>query len=225
MNFYMLVEGEKTEVAFYPILFKHYKPQYQKVNNLKDINKNNFYIFSGGGMPNLIKKIKPSLIDINNFNTQHSSRIDCFVIVIDGDIFSNLSVANQCIYNELEEYKEFTSKIKVLIIIQNRCIESWFLANTNLFPKIYSKKFGDLVRIYDIRKFDPEYLPKIKGKSEGKSAKYYLSLMLKQSNKYYSESYLDDVLEGNCIQIIENRCKKMKHIQSYNAVLDLINLM
>lgn len=225
MNFYMLVEGEKTEVSFYPELFKYYKPQYQQVSNLSDIQQNNFIIFSGGGMPNTKTRILNSLYDVEQFNVHHSTKIDYFIVAFDSDTFDDIPTAKQCIYDKINEFGEFNSEFKICLFIQNKCIESWFLGNTDLFPKNYGKDFEKLVEIYDVSIFDPECLPRIKNKTYGISAKYYLSTMLKQSGKRYSENYIDDVLQYNGIQSIENRCMQTNHIQSYSTVLDFIKLM
>lgn len=225
MNFYMLVEGNKSEKIFYPALFQYYKPGYSEVKELKNICKNNFYIFPGGGMPDIKNKIQPSLSDIKDFNEKNEEHIDCFVIVIDGDRFSDLNGANQCINDVLKKNESLTKGIKIIQVIQNKCLESWLLANTNLFPTKFDNNFAKLVDIYDIRESDPENLPKIEGKSYGNSAKYYLREMLKQSGKYYSESCLDDVLQDGCIPTIERRYKEQNHIQSFQSIMDFIDIL
>lgn len=225
MNFYMLVEGNKTEIEFYPKLFQYYKPEYSEVKYLSDIKQNNYYMFPGGGMPDIKNRIKPALLDILKFNNQDLFHINYLVIVIDGDRFDKLSSAKQSINDVLKKQQDLIAGIKPLLIIQNKCIESWFLANKNLFPTSYDNEFAKLVSIYDIRTSDPEYLPKIDNMSYGKSAKYYLRKMLKQSGRYYSESYLDDVLQKNCIQTIEKQCREIGYIQSFKSVLDFIEIL
>ena len=53
MNLYFLLEGEKTEVQLYPAWIKFLKPQLQQVDFISQIDVNNFYIFSAGGIPSI----------------------------------------------------------------------------------------------------------------------------------------------------------------------------
>jgi len=71
MNLYFILEGEKTEIHLYPKWISYILPNYIRVDFESQIENNNYYIFSGGGIPsiynhtvNAIKNIIPKIIYI-----------------------------------------------------------------------------------------------------------------------------------------------------------------
>lgn len=53
MNLYFILEGEKTEILLYPKWISYVLPNYTQVDFENQVDTNNFYIFSGGGIPSI----------------------------------------------------------------------------------------------------------------------------------------------------------------------------
>ena len=58
MNLYFLVEGAKTEMKVYPKWLSHLIPELTQVASLSDVNDNNFYMLSGGGVPQIYTQLE-----------------------------------------------------------------------------------------------------------------------------------------------------------------------
>ena len=58
MNFYIVVEGDKTEMSVYPAWLTILAPTYTRIENAWEVNENNYYIFSGGGIPSIYTHVK-----------------------------------------------------------------------------------------------------------------------------------------------------------------------
>ena len=77
----MLVEGEETEMKVYPKWIRFLAPQYVKVDRLKDITRNSYYIYSGFGTPSIYNHISNAVEDIANHNETQKNKVDyltCF---------------------------------------------------------------------------------------------------------------------------------------------------
>lgn len=51
MNFYIVVEGDQTEMSVYPAWLSILAPAYTRIENAWDVGENNYYIFSANGIP------------------------------------------------------------------------------------------------------------------------------------------------------------------------------
>lgn len=228
MNFYMLVEGKLTEKLVYPKLLKHYKPEYERVFHLPDIKNNNYYIQSGFGVPNFYDKILPSIEDINEHNLKCTQKIDCFVACLDADFLGSVEDTNDRLERELLKAAQQGASlgIKDVFIIQNKCIETWFLGNSLAFPmENYTDKFKPYARHYNVSTNDPEYMDSADSRSIGNYTKDYLRSMLNESEKSYSVSNVSAVTQPEYIKEMDKRCKVTGHINSFNSFLQFLKLL
>ncbi|TAH17457.1 MAG: hypothetical protein EAZ08_13610 [Cytophagales bacterium] len=129
MNIYFLVEGRGTEIKVYPKWLSHLVPELQRVQWHYQVVKNNYFIFSGNGFPSLLDNhLRNCIIDINNVGNY-----DYFVICLDGDD-EGIDIRKQKVLDFMAEEKiTLNSDTKFEIIVQNKCIETWFLANPKIF--------------------------------------------------------------------------------------------
>ena len=227
MNYYFLVEGKKTEMLFYPIMIKWLDPKYKRVNSIEEISKNTFYMFSGLGYPNIFKKIKNALKDIEDFNAQSKHTqvcIDILFIVIDADIHGSYEKALKAFNDRLKKYSDDIrkAKVKVIPIIQQQCIESWFLGNPNIIPSVVVGKLKKYVDYYNVSVQDPELMLSNNEKTNGQYAFSYLQETVKQNGAMYNKSNLDFVSSNEYIQAIYKRCYETKQLQSFKCLVDTL---
>ncbi|MFM2343697.1 MAG: hypothetical protein RLZZ210_305 [Pseudomonadota bacterium] len=230
MNFYFIFEG-KTEVKTYRKWFNALLPHLKEVKKYNQVNSNNYYCESDMGVPDCYNVLADAIQEINEF-----SQYDYLVLFIDAD---NLSVeekkeeAHQLIKDKLQDkkYKKLPSNCKLKIIVQKVCIETWFLGNQKIIPKLPA---GDILKEYmnyfDVRTNNPEELWSefIDGESEKFGYKDkaefhhgYLREVFKEHNKSYQKSNIREVQEEYYLQEIKKRIiQNAKHLQSFQELIN-----
>ena len=83
MNFYIVVEGDQTEMSVYPAWLSILAPTYTRIENAWNVGENNYYIFSGGGIPSIYTHVKNAVLDINSINNKGESRYDYLLVCLD----------------------------------------------------------------------------------------------------------------------------------------------
>ena len=228
MNYYFLVEGRKTEMMFYPKLIKHFKPQYVQIYDCNNYKENNFYMFSGEGNPQIFKKLKNSLLDIEEINkkAKHTKiRVDVLFLIIDSDRYDSFDIALEAVNSYIESCKPLVkrAKVKIIPIIQRECIESWFLGNKALFPKQYSDEFKCFVEHYDVSVKDPEFMPSDSEKTRGQYAFTYLVKMCFEKGFIYTKSSIEKVSDDECINNIYQRAVTTGQLETFHNFIDILN--
>jgi hypothetical protein len=219
MNIYFLVEGKRTEMKVYPKWLSYLVPELQKVQNFDDVSKNNYYIFSGNGFPSLLDKHLPACVaDINEVGNY-----DYFVICLDAD--------EQGIANCKQEIRDFMAKENILlnqntkfeVIVQNKCLETWFLGNPKIFKKNPTSDFlKNCISFYNVKENDPEFMDKLQN-FEGSTSVFhssYLQELLAEKNIFYSKRNPQGVTEEYFLKELINRNKKTGAIQSFRHFID-----
>ncbi len=227
MNVYFLVEGMRTEKKAYPKILKYYKPHYKYVQNYFEIEKNSFYIESGLGMPQLLSKIYPAMLNIKDQN-QTENKFDILVISIDSDIYGGYKQAKELLQNQVEQdLIKAELKINIVCIIQNPCIETWFLGNRSVYPQKIKSPFKDFHKNYNVCANCPEkmYPPKNSNYTLSKYHLVYLKTMLKQSNLRYEKNYVDNVTTNEYINALDKRINKTNHLPSLRTFINFINTL
>ncbi len=218
MNIYFLVEGRRTEKKVYPKWISILIPELTEINNAFLVDKNNFYIFSGNGYPSLLNNhLRNSIEEINAIK-----KFDYFVICLDADEVTVKERINEVKHFIKKEKININSKTKIEIVVQNRCIETWFLAN----PKVYKrnpsnellKEFNDF---YNVSINDPELMGKFEGfETHSVFHEVYLSEMLSERNIQYSKKNPRGVIEPNYLKELIKRASNTDHIQTFRKFID-----
>lgn len=125
MNIYFLVEGQSSEPDVYPVWLSYLVPELKRVDNFDEAEQNNYYLFSSYGIPYIEKDIINAVEDINALQKYHY-----LVICVDADA-ATVSQRKAKVFKLLEESKVNLVGTSLKIIVQNRCIETWFLGNRN----------------------------------------------------------------------------------------------
>ncbi len=169
MNLYFLVEGS-SEFNIYPKWLSHLLPNFKRVYEHDQItySGNSYFILNAGGQPAIINEHLPNAIeDINLLESQGKPYYNYLFICLDSEEFT-IDELKEDIFTPLKSDKNINlSSIKLVPIIQNRCIETWLLGNQNYIltqaqaqkiPIEYSEPFLTYGSYYDVRSQDPELM-------------------------------------------------------------------
>ena len=230
MNFFFLVEGKNTEVEAYPRFIEHFVDGYYQVNTLDELEFNNYIVESGYGYPSIFNIFDDTLLKIAEFNKKNkhiNKKVDTLVLVIDADNYKTPSIAKKSVEQRINEKKVMIkdAKISVRHIVQNLCIESWFLGNKEAFPDSYNDEFKKYVEYFNVKHCSPDKMHSpISGMTDAQYSYKYLVEMLYQSGMIYGKSKTQFVTSPNYIDGINNRYND-GDIQSFKELLDIFKLM
>ena len=219
MNIYFLVKGKRTEVKVYPKWLSYLVPTLQKVPYFDAISTNSYFMFSGKGFPSLLHNhFRNAVEDINN-----TTKYDYFVVCLDSDEESIEDCKQEILDFMIKEKISLNSQTQLKIIVQNKCLETWFLAN----PKIFKKNPTDedlrkWIAFYNVQKDDPELMEKPQNIETSTSVFHsdYLQRLLQEKNITYSKKNPQGVIEEYFLRELITRSKKTNHIQSFQDFID-----
>lgn len=219
MNIYFLVEGKRTEMKVYPKWLSHLVPALHRVQWHHQVSKNNYCIFTGDGFPSLLDNhLRKSVEDVNDMGI-----FDYFVICLDADEQNILQCKQDILGFMTRESIVLNNNVQFEIIVQNRCLETWFLGNTKIFKKNPNDEFlRDCVGFYNVKSNDPELMGKIPD-FEGSTSIFhssYLQHLLSERNIRYSKNNPRGVIEEYFLQNLIHRNQKAGHIKSFKFFID-----
>ena len=222
MNIYFLVEGRRTEVKVYPKWLSHLIPELQRVNAHQAVEQNNYYIFSGNGFPSLLDNhLRNCVADVND-----TDKYDYFVICLDADDQNTQQCRQDILDFMTTENLKLKDNVQFEIVVQNRCLETWFLGNSKIFKKNPSTVFlRECVEFYNVKSNDPELMEKIPD-FEGSISVFhssYLQQLLAERNIRYSKNNPQGVTEAYFLRNLIHRNEKTGHIQSFKFFIDFCN--
>ncbi len=218
MNIYFLVEGRKTEKKVYPKWIAALIPEMQEIKDAFEAVEKNFYIFTGNGYPSLLHNhLRNSVADINSIGNY-----DYFVICLDADEFTVTERENEVLEFIEKEHILLNSNTKLIIIVQNRCIETWFLGNSKVFKRNPAReKLKEFVAFYDVSTKDPELMGKLDGyETHADFHETYLSELLAERNILYTKQKPRGVTEPDYLKQLIKRATAKQHIKSFKVFYD-----
>lgn len=217
MNIYFLVEGKRTERKVYPKWLSILIPELVEVKYFDEALQNNYYIFSGNGYPSLLHNHLRNCVDeINALNCYNE-----FVVCLDADEDTIEDRKMEVLTFMKNENICLNPNINFTIIVQNRCIETWFLGNTKLFKKNpNSEILRDYIRFYDVSKNDPEQMGKIGETQHAQFHHEYLQELFVERNLSYSKNNPKEVVQAYFLAELVKRAAKTKHLQTFQSFLD-----
>jgi len=238
VNLLFLVEGEKTEPKVYKAWLKHLFPSLNFVIRPEDMTKNTCRIIPGNGYPNMVStpklypqvsRLEACLIDIERFGN-----VDHFFICVDSEDESYTDRFNE-IQHKVNDFKSRRNineaKIKIHIIIQYCCIETWALGNAEIphqYPSSNSSRILPQFRAYyDVTVYDPEGMYGYpEGFSFSKKAKFhqsYLKEYLREFGLSYSKNNPQAIQDEKYLEALKKRCQSTHHLTSLKLLLDIWN--
>jgi hypothetical protein len=220
MNIYFLVEGKRTEMKVYPKWLSQLIPELKRSMTFDTVTKNNYFIFSGNGFPSLLDNhLRNCVVDINN-----AGNYDHFVICLDADE-QNIEACKQEVFDFMsKENISLNERTDFKIIVQNKCLETWFLANPRIFKNNPKSEFLiECVGFYNVKRDDPELMEKIPDFEASTSVFHssYLQELLKERNVTYSKKNPQGVTEEYFLRELILRNQKTNHIQSFQQFIQL----
>lgn len=222
MKIYVLVEGVSTEMTVYPKWFEHLLPirdiytASEDFENFKNSDSGVFFV-SGNGYPSIINHIDGAIKNATMSNA------DYLIIIIDSDEESPVS-REQSIRQEINK-RNIPDRLYVIVIVQNRCFETFLLANKRAIPRVPREQLlVDFKRYYDVSTSDPELMGNYSEDYTHSQFHFkYASTALRENRIMYSKSNPSGVVTHNFLDEIIIRAQQNSHVNSFNNLLACIN--
>ena len=191
MNLYFLVEGMQSERKVYPAWLTHLLPELTRVRSYDEVNEKNYYLISGEGYPSLYNFIPPSIEEINL-----SGKYNYFVVCLDAEE-NTVAERHAEIYDFLNQEKLVLKNTELVLIVQNRCLESWLLGNRKIYSRNpQNKPLLDYTKYYDVSVNCPENMGKYQDfNTHAQFHGAYLRALFEAKNITYSKKRPGDVLK------------------------------
>lgn len=219
MNLYFILEGEKTELQLYPQWVKFIIPKLTQVDFERDVVHNNYYIFSGGGIPSIYNHTINAIKNIND-----NPVFDKLIVCLDGEevgVKRRIEIAK----NKIEESGvKLIDSCEIIFIVQNVCIESWFLGNRKIVKRnptnIVLKDFMDH---HNVIVEDPEKMVSMSGyRNKAHFHFTYLKEVFKEHNLNYSKSNPKEVLKQTYFDELLKRTSETDHLPTLKNLFDIL---
>jgi hypothetical protein len=223
MNLVVLVEGSETEPQVYRAWLRHRLPVLREVHAVAHLSTDGYVLIKGMGIPSYVRRLAAVLRDIDD----HPGRVQALWICID---------AEEATYEQ--RYKKVSDAIvegsagtrlsttnpalDIRILIQNCCIETWFLGHEG-FARAGTQA-RDIVgyrRHYDVSVRDPEQMSAHGGASRPDFHLAYLQAMLNDHGRY-SKRNPGIVLDPSYFDALHKRCARTGHLPSFQTLLEAL---
>lgn len=222
MNLYFLVEGKRTEAKIYPAWLSYLVPELQRVKNPIDVNQRNYFLVSGGGYPSLLHNHIPnSVADINDIG-----KFDYFVVCLDVDETS--------VQERTEEVQDFLTRENVtlnnaqlILIVQNRCIETWLLGNRKLYVRRpQSHTLLEYTQYFNVSAKDPEVMGKYHFAHHAGFHLAYLKAIFAERNIRYTKKKPAHALEQHYLnQLLARINDEPKHLPTFQHFVEFCKML
>lgn len=219
MNVYFLVEGRRTEKQVYPKFIEFFfEGKLKPVKFVHEVNNNNYFLLSANGYPRIFNDVlKDSILDINEPENNYQHLFLC----IDADE-NTVAERKQELEQYLTKFEEEESiildaKCQIHLIVQNRCIETWFLGNKKIYKSNpSSRQLVEYQQFYNVKKNDPELMPVFSNFDNHASFHLrYLKDLLLEKNITYTKRKANSVAEKHYIEQLIQRGNEDNHLPSF----------
>ncbi|KAA6344375.1 hypothetical protein EZS27_007994 [termite gut metagenome] len=221
MNVYFLVEGRKTEKKVYPQWLSVLVPKLTKVDDANSVFENNYYLFSGEGFPSILHHLKNAVEEVNTIGGY-----DYLVVCLDAEETSCEERKTE-IRNFLSKERAILLHTELVIIVQNPCIETWFLGNRTLFKRTpKSDTLQRYIEFYNVRTDDPELMPSYyEDSTKAQFHASYLRKIFEERGIGYTKKNPDEVGKPHFLQELIKRNEETNHISSFKSFIDFCCLI
>ena len=221
MNLYFLVEGAQSERKVYPAWLAYLLPELQRVDNCDDVNEKNYYLISGEGYPSLIYDFIPRAIAEINSNGKYSY----FVVCLDAEENTVAELTTE-IDDFLNEQKLKLNNAELVLIFQNRCLESWLLGNRKIYSRNpQNKPLLDYTKYYDVSVNCPETMGRYQEfNTHAQFHGAYLRALFEAKNITYSKKRPGDVLKPFYLEQLLARIEvQPEQLTTFRQFIDFCN--
>lgn len=216
MNLYIIVEGRRTEKKVYPIWLNHLIPKLQRVDNAFKALQNNYYLFNGNGFPALLHNhLRNSIAEVNELK-----QFNYIVLILDVDE-TTVESRKLEVNSFLQESELALDTAKLVVIAQNRCIETWFLGNRKIFKNNpQSEELLNYVKFYNVKENNPELMGKYSTfNTHSQFHAEYCVEFLRERNIRYSKNFPNGVTELDYLNSLIERESETSHLETFKEFL------
>lgn len=225
MNFYIIVEGDQTEMSVYPAWLSILAPAYVRIKNAWDVDENNYYIFSANGIPSIYNHVTNAILDINGINSKEGSHYDYLLVCLDTEEESREYILQQ-IESELKK-KGVTLQNAELVVFEHKvCMETWFLGNQKVFKdNPEGLEYRDIIRFFNVGTDNPEEMGNMNPDKFPTTAKFhlrYLKRMLEERQMTYTKTNTKEIQKEDYLQQLIKRYKDTGHIATFGSWYEFV---
>lgn len=225
MNFYFLLEDEKSFLKVLPLWLKYMNFNCRRVADIHEVQKNNYVLQSGQGVTQLVTKVLFDTIDTILLNP---GKIDELIIILDAeelDVESRRLQVNRQISKHYENEK---IDFEITVLVCNHCFETWLLGCCGLYPEKEVDKKSDFYQYYNhynIEEYDPEKMipPENNNDTIAKYHFHYLHELLRYKKIRYSKNNPRNVATEKYFKGIVERINTTEHLKSFKRFYDFVS--
>lgn len=225
MNAYIIVEGSRTEMKVYPKWLDIIAPELKRVDHPSDIVHNNYFLFSGGGIPSIYNHIANAVEDILEINSRGIHKIDYLMVCIDTEDETREYILEQ-IARELNERHIEPGILRLEVFEQKVSMESWFLGNRKIFKSNPDDEaLRKYVQHYNVKENDPELMESIDKNQFSTKAQFhhtYLKKIFAERHMSYSKSNPSEVCKEDYLNQLIKRYSETGHIPTFGRWYDFV---
>ena len=225
MNAYIIVEGKCTETLVLPEWLKIFAPNMIRINDPWNANQNNYYLFDGGGIPQIYKHIVNAVRDVNAINTTGVTHYDCIMVLMDVEEETKGIIA-QRIQEELDNAQISLVNAELVLFEQKICIESWFLGNRTIYKdNPQDEVLRSYINYYNVKVDNPELMGNISIDKFATKAQFhhsYLSHIFKERHIKYRKNNPDTVCKQTYLEKLIERYSETGHISTFGVWYDFV---
>lgn len=225
MNYYFLLEDEKSFIKVLPHWFRYLGFNCSRVVDIDAVTSDCYVMQSGQGVTKLIETVLYQTLDtILSKNKQ----IDYLVIILDAEE-KTVAQRIQEVQDKISIYKqnkgcEFDFRIEILVC--DCCFETFLLGNRELYPTSAPNEdfFKSYYEHYNVRDEDPELMKVPQGVAETK-AKYhfhYLHEAMRYNKKRYNKKNPSTVIEEEYFKKLMERIEDTAHLNSFKTLVEFV---
>lgn len=225
MNFYFLLEDEKSFLKVLPLWFEYMDFIGTRVADIHEVQENNYVLQSGQGVTQLVTKVLFDTIDTILLNP---GKIDELVIVLDTEELDVESREQQVMEQINTHYKTETINFNIKVFVCNHCFETWLLGCCGLYPQEEIDHVSDFYQYYshyNIEECDPEELipPEENCDTIAKYHFHYLHELLRYKKIRYSKSNPKNVATKKYFDGIVERINTSEHLKSFKKFYNFVS--
>ena len=180
-------------------------------------------LISGKGYPAILNDGLDNAID----KIKETKNYDYLVLCVDADE-DTVEERENYIRELIENKKQNLGKTEVIIIVQNRCIETWLLGNNNLFDsrQPMESPLSEYAVYYDISKNDPELMGDFGMRNHADFHFKYLEEIFRAKGLSYKKRNPGEAKEKHYLEAIQKRVKdNPTHLQTFQNFLDFCEMI
>ena len=223
MNYYFLLEDEKSFLKVLPYWLEHIGFPCRRVASIMDVHNNHYVLQSGQGVVQLVTK---ALYETIETIKQNPKKIDKLVVVLDAED-KQAETRKQEVLNKIQEkYVLEQLDFVIQIFVCNRCFETWLLGCEGIYPKDVESAsfFYEYYSHYNIEQNDPEQMliPTERDESIAHYHFMYLHEMFRYKRIRYNKKKPEYVASASYLEGMRKRIENTEHLHSFKEFIDFI---